>query len=555
MNNPKVKTVSNSIEEISHKAEGKTELNAERKSIFWKLTSPYREWRNLPNEIRTRSEKSQRNLILLHEMLIDYRLALMKANHMDPNINRDIWKEFHQAKLTHETLNEITSKKSLFMRGLKSLKRLNFEWQNLNNKQNELLGIITQAPAALKFYNLKMTYAEVKKQELMDDEYNERRFSEAYSALEMALGYVEEFINKHENSSKILEFDEARQYWSEKFKEITELHKSGRMNIEDLLKKMDSLKNVFFEAPPMAKWITDVEERYTRLVNDHDLLINMYGKSVIPTEEINETKVIINEMVPRLWMNGENTPLDRYLKQIEAFLNIHEPVLQEELAYQERHRPWSANGDAPKDADELDMLTSFVQIMINAIEARESHMGDHSKTVAKLARGTAEELQWSEQEIKYLQIAGLMHDVGKIWIPETLLTKTGPLSENEIQILRMHPYYSAKIVESIKALKDIVPWVYNHHERWDGTGYPEGLRQNEIPLGASIIAVAEAFSAMIFNRLSREPLTFDQAIAEVRAGSGKQFDPDVTEQFITAATKIRPALEELQQKGFTSLLI
>ena len=148
-----------------------------------------------------------------------------------------------------------------------------------------------------------------------------------------------------------------------------------------------------------------------------------------------------------------------------------------------------------------------------------------------------------------------MHDIGKIWIPDTLLTKTEPLTENEIQVLRMHPYYSAKIVESIEALKQIVPWVYKHHERWDGKGYPEHLRENEIPLGASIIAVAEAFSSMIFNKLNREPLSFDQAIAEVRAGSGKQFDPDVTEHFIAAAAKIRPDLEELRQKGYTSLLI
>lgn len=119
----------------------------------------------------------------------------------------------------------------------------------------------------------------------------------------------------------------------------------------------------------------------------------------------------------------------------------------------------------------------------------------------------------------------------------------------------MHPFYSAKIVESIKALKDIVPWIYYHHERWDGKGYPDKLRQNEIPLGASIIAISEAFSAMIFNRLTREPLNFDEAITQVRMGSGQQFDPDVIEQFITAANKIRPELEELQQKGFTSLLI
>ncbi len=101
------------------------------------------------------------------------------------------------------------------------------------------------------------------------------------------------------------------------------------------------------------------------------------------------------------------------------------------------------------------MLTSFVRIMINAIETRESHMGDHSATVARLARNTAEILKWSPQELQYLEIAGLLHDVGKIWIPETLLSKPGPLTIMSFGI--EDASLQRKIVESISALKEVVP--------------------------------------------------------------------------------------------------
>ncbi len=555
MNNVKTKMSSKTKSGPDQNGTDHAKQKGEQKSIFWKMGAPIREWRNLPEEIRALAEKSARNITLLYEMMIDYRLSLMKTVYPNEKINQSIWNDFYRIRRDHEHTNEINLKKARFFSGLKNLRSLRHEWQTIIAREGVLLDLIIRAPASLKFCNFKRGYEELRKQEKLNEEYNERRFKESYNAIEMALGYVQDYINKREGPSQVLNFSEAMQAWTDKMHEMADLQKSGRLAIDELLKRMETLKNGIFEAPPMAKWITAVEERFTRLIKDHDLLEKNYHKSIIHGAEMEDMKGILNEVVPRMWINGESEPLDRYLKQVETFISAHEPALQEELAYQERHRPWSSNSDAIKDADEIDMLTSFIQIMINAIEARESHMGDHSATVARLARLTAEELQWSEQEIKYLQIAGLMHDVGKIWIPDTLLTKVGPLTDNEIQMLRMHPYYSAKIVTSIKALKDIVPWVYNHHERWDGKGYPDGLRQNEIPLGASIIAVAEAFSSMIFNRLSREPLSFDQAINEVRAGSGKQFDPDVTEQFITAATKIRVELEERQQKGFSSLLI
>jgi HD-GYP domain-containing protein (c-di-GMP phosphodiesterase class II) len=527
---------------------------AEKKSIFWKMTAPFREWSNLPNNIRAIGDKSLRNLSLLSDLMIDYRLHLTRAVFINRESNKAIWDEFLLIKQQHEDLTAKSAKASFFT-GLANLRKLYTGWQNLVAKQVTFLGTIINAPAQLKFFNFKTAYLETRKQEMAREEFYERRFNDTYNALEMALDYVKDYAGKHPNTSRVLNYDSAIEIWGARIKETAEIYKSGRMKPDDLQRRMETLKNAIFESSPMAKWVTGTEERITRLLKDHDLLTNAYNKPVIPADEVDAMKSTLTDVVPRAWINGEHTQLESYLKQLDTFAAANEPAIRDELSYQERHSPWLTNGDDQKDGDDLDMLTSFVRIMINAIEEREQHMGDHSATVARLAELTAQELNWDEREIKYLKIAGLLHDVGKVWIPESLLSKTGPLTDNEMQILRMHPVYSSKIVASLEPLKDIAPWVRNHHERWDGKGYPDGLKESEIPMGASIIGVAEAFSSMIYNRLSRDPLSFDDAVTEVREGSGKQFDPDVVEQFITAATKIRVDLEDRQKKGFTSLII
>ena len=523
--------------------------------IFYRLTEPIRDWHQLPQTIRESVPQAHRNMVRIDDALIDYRLALTKTVHVAKHVNQKIWESYQSVKRQIRLLSIETNKGSLRFHTNKYYRSLLDQWNRLIADQNELLDEISRAPASLKFYNMMVTYKEIRQQERLDDEQNEKRYQEAYNSLEAALDYAESYIRNKDNeffsASRVLSLDDARQSWSDRLVEINELQKSGKAKIDDIIDSINTLKNIIFEAPPIAKWIFDVEQRYYHLLDDHKLLHNMYGKSVIHEEELDETNILMTEMVPKLWVSGDNEQLEHYLHQIETFLKNYETPIQEELAYQERHSPWAKFGEDANE-DEITMLTSFVRIMINAIESRESHMGDHSGTVARLARSTAKQLKWSEQELNLLEIAGLMHDVGKIWIPESLLTKPGPLTENEFEVLRLHPFYSAKIVESISALKDIVPWVYYHHERWDGKGYPESLKRDEIPLGASIIAVAEAFSAMIFNTLSRKPLTIDEAYSQIREESGKQFDPDVTDAFITAASSMRSELETMQEKGFTS---
>jgi HD-GYP domain-containing protein (c-di-GMP phosphodiesterase class II) len=526
---------------------------------IWKITTPYREWRELPKEIREYPQKAHKNFDRIHEGLIDYRLALMKTVYMAKRVDARLWQIYGQVSKVVVTLEDENNKRAMILHTPRYLKKLKTRWEDLIADQGDLLDAIGRAPASLKFYNMMMIYKDIRQRERVEDEENERRYTEAYNSLELALEYVEEFINKKENDvfthSQLLKMEDVRQQWSERLLEINHLQQTGNYDIEAVLERIENLKNAIFETPTLAKWIHDIELRYGKLMDDHELLSTAYGKSVIRSDEIKETKVLMTEVIPKLWVKGENQQLEHYMKRLETFLNANEPLVQSEIAFEERHSPWAdTSTEDKKESDEIDMLTSFVRIMINAIESRESHMGDHSATVARLSVKTAIEMNWNPSDVRMLEVAGLLHDVGKIWIPESLLSKPGELTESEFQLLRMHPYYSAKIVESISALREIVPWVYYHHERWDGRGYPEGLHADEIPLGASIIAVAEAFSAMIFNSLSRKPLSINEAFDQIREESGKQFDPGVIDAFIKSATSLKADLENLQKSGFSSVI-
>jgi HD-GYP domain-containing protein (c-di-GMP phosphodiesterase class II) len=135
-------------------------------------------------------------------------------------------------------------------------------------------------------------------------------------------------------------------------------------------------------------------------------------------------------------------------------------------------------------------------------------------------------------DTRYLELAALLHDVGKIWVPETLLNKTDPLTPQDVSELHKHTLYGAQMLEAFDSLKDIAPWIYYHQERWDGLGYPEGLAGEEIPVASRIIAVAEAYAAMLSGSAGRQPVAADAALMEVQSQAGLAFDPTVVESFV-----------------------
>jgi HD-GYP domain-containing protein (c-di-GMP phosphodiesterase class II) len=168
-----------------------------------------------------------------------------------------------------------------------------------------------------------------------------------------------------------------------------------------------------------------------------------------------------------------------------------------------------------------------------ALEQRDHTLG-HGDRVAALAEPVAVRLGWDRERIRTLRFAAPLHDVGKVKVRPQLLGKPGPLTLDEVAEIRSHPEAGAQLVLPLRRFHDALPYVLFHHERWDGDGYPAGLSGRRIPVEARILAIADAFDAMISPRPYRRPLTHDHALGEVEDGAGTQFDPFAAQLFVQA---------------------
>lgn len=173
-----------------------------------------------------------------------------------------------------------------------------------------------------------------------------------------------------------------------------------------------------------------------------------------------------------------------------------------------------------------------IRAMSGALDAKDRYTRGHSDRVAHLSAKIARHLGFSEEESERVRIAGIVHDVGKIGVPEGVLCKPGRLTDEEFDKIKLHPEIGHEILKGIPSLSDILPGVLHHHERYDGKGYPHGLAGDDIPLLARIIGVADTFDAMSSNRAYRSRMSRDVVLAEIAKCSGSQFDPRVAEAFL-----------------------
>lgn len=182
-----------------------------------------------------------------------------------------------------------------------------------------------------------------------------------------------------------------------------------------------------------------------------------------------------------------------------------------------------------------------VKALAQAIDARDHYTHRHSENVAKYAVVIAEELQLSAKDIELVREACELHDLGKIGIQDNILIKPAALSADEWEAMKRHPITGAQILEPLTFLTNVIELIRQHHEHYDGTGYPEGKRGEEILFGARIIHIADAYEAMRSPRSYRKiPLTKQDAIAEIKKNSGTQFDPKVVRAFLKVVDRIDP---------------
>jgi putative nucleotidyltransferase with HDIG domain len=181
-----------------------------------------------------------------------------------------------------------------------------------------------------------------------------------------------------------------------------------------------------------------------------------------------------------------------------------------------------------------ELFLETIQTLAAAIDAKDPYTHGHSERVSSYAMAIARHLDLTQEEVFRVRIAAILHDVGKLGIRDGILNKPGGLSEEEFAVMRQHPAIGAQIMSPISTLKDIIPGIRNHHETWDGTGYPDHLKGEDIPMVARIIGVADTFDAMTTSRPYQEAMTLDFVLSKIRSMSGTRFDPAVIDAFLAA---------------------
>lgn len=181
---------------------------------------------------------------------------------------------------------------------------------------------------------------------------------------------------------------------------------------------------------------------------------------------------------------------------------------------------------------------SWATTLANAVDTRMAVQHEHSANVGEYAAGIGRQLGWQEDELGLLRMAGILHDVGKVVVPDRILRKAGPLTEEEFEAIKPFPAAGAELVGRIEGMDPIIPWIRHSHERMDGHGYPDGLKGEAIPMGARILHVADGYDSMTSKRTYRPAMSLHQALSELRAGAGTQFDADCVtalEEYLASA--------------------
>lgn len=200
------------------------------------------------------------------------------------------------------------------------------------------------------------------------------------------------------------------------------------------------------------------------------------------------------------------------------------------------------NDQLIKDLKEL--FSGTIKAIMEALDAKDSFTSGRSRRITYYSTQIAKQLGLGATDIGKIELAGMLHDIGMIGVSDEILYKIDALSQEEYDEIKKHITYSVKILEDIKQLKDVVEIIKYHHEKYDGSGYPHGIRGEDIPIGSRIIAVSDAFDSVISNRIYRNSIELTEALAKIKEASGTQFDPVVVKAFEDCFDFISVAIKE-----------
>jgi len=518
---------------------------------------PVHEWKRLQNQIQAHAVMVAKNDWDVLEGLNTYRMVLSGVSFKPLKVDQEIWEIYNSLRTEVPILTRKTIRRSLFLHGVKQLRMYEREWTQLREKQQRLLDLLAKAPKSVEFYN-RIHLARIKKreQELRDAEIA-RRNAQARESIEKALSQFgqQDIRGIGTPGSTILKLDEAKKFWSERLQEIINLETTTKTDPDEMIAVFRDLEHIIVDAPSMADKVKEVEVSFIRLMSMQEEL-SAYGKKVIPAEELARVLIMFQDEVPKLWATGDWEKLRKALSEISNFVKFYELPVRSEMSLAERRKPaltrallMGAN-NLP-----LNQAAPLIRSLVSAIDARDRYMRGHSDNVARLVVHVAKKLEWRGEDLELLEVAALLHDVGKIVIPENVLTKLDPLTADEWKTIQMHPYHGARIVKSLETLNRTIPWIYHHQERWDGAGYPDGLSKASIPLAARIIALGEAYTVMTTDQPKRTALSTDEAIEEIQGAAGTQFDPEIVAAFVDVVPNLKPEPKSDRLTGGLSFTI